>query len=495
MRARLLFALAAVLLAPAGRPASARERGVSTPLSDRLARRVASAGVKAGKLGLCVVSLETGAVVAEAGSATPLVPASVAKVVTAAAALDLLGPGWTYETSVDAYGTFDGATGRLEGDLVVHGSGDPNLSRRGHEGDPMWPLSTLAQGVAARGVRSVSGALVLDDAPFDRVFVHPSWSADDLSRWYGAPVGGLSFNDSCVSVTVRGAAEPGEPARLEFPSSSGPWPVVNASVTSAAGRPDVDGVWIDGRTRLRVEGSEPARVPYTFEKPVPDPLAWFGSAFLEALRRAGVAVAGGVAAAAAPPAQVEPCGGSRLAVVSSGLPATLRVMNKKSQNFYASLVFKACGAAREGVGSWEAGGRAVVASLARRGIADPGLRLVDGSGLSDDNRLTASALARLLASFDGDVLRGPVLRDSLAVPGEDGTLHKRLTDPKQRDAALRARVHAKTGTLKGVHSLVGYVDGREGARGYAFAVLLNASPADGDPKGLIDDLVRELLVE
>src|SRR5207247_1050066 len=115
-----------------------------------------------------------------------------------------------------------------------------------------------------------------------------------------------------------------------------PWPVLNAAVTSVAGRPDVDGAWIEGRTRLRVVGSEPARVPYTFEKPVPDPLAWFGSAFLEALRRAGVAVAGGARAATRPASRE----GSRLAAVVSGLPATLRVMNRKSQNFYASLVFK-----------------------------------------------------------------------------------------------------------------------------------------------------------
>src|SRR5438105_3866151 len=196
MRPRLAFALAAALLVPAARPAAARERAGAAPLAERIARRVAGAGVKPGKLGLCVVSLETGAVVAESGSATPLVPASVAKVATAAAALDLLGPGWAYETSVEAHGAFDGATGRLDGDLVVHGSGDPNLSRRGHEDDPLWPLSTLAQAVAEKGVKSVSGAVVLDDTPFDRAFVHPSWSADDLSRSYGAPVGGLAFNDS-----------------------------------------------------------------------------------------------------------------------------------------------------------------------------------------------------------------------------------------------------------------------------------------------------------
>ena len=99
-------------------------------------------------------------------------------------------------------------------------------------------------------------------------------------------------------------------------------------------------------------------------------------------------------------------------------------------------------------------------------------------------------LDRGLTSLDADLLRGPILHASLATPGADGTLEKRF-----REASVKSRVHAKTGTLKGVYSLVGYLDGVGASRGYAFAILLNGSPADGDPRDLIDDLVREMARE
>ncbi len=492
----VLATLAALFAGAVGvLPARLAPADATSSLPRRLAERVERARVRPGRIGVSVVSLDTAQSVYEVDAALPLVPASVAKLATAAAALDLLGPGWRYETSIDARGDVDAATGTLSGDLVVHGSGDPNLSRRLHDGEFLHPLRVLAEGVARAGIRRVTGALVLDDGPFDREGLHPSWSRSDLDDWYGAPVGGLSFNDNCVTVVVTGGGFVGGPAVVEAPATSGPWRLVGSVETAAGRRTEVGGMWLEGRTQLRVAGVIPPRAKYDFDTPVPDPLAFFGGALLQALRGQGVAVEGGAKPAAT---REDRARGRPLASVSHGLAETLRVMDRRSQNFYASLVFKACGALREGSGSWASGERAVLDALARRRVADAGLRVVDGSGLSRENRLSAGSLARLLASLDRDALRGPILRDSLAVPGEDGTLEKRF-----QDSSSRGRVHAKTGTLgrTGVHALAGYVDGRSGAassapsRGFAFAILLNASPADGDPRDLIDDLVREIARE
>jgi D-alanyl-D-alanine carboxypeptidase/D-alanyl-D-alanine-endopeptidase (penicillin-binding protein 4) len=299
-----------------------------------------------------------------------------------------------------------------------------------------------------------------------------------------------------VTVLVRGGADAGEAARVTTPATAGPW-ALEASVTTTYGaRPTVGGRFVatpprssavkDAAKRLRVEGDVPPRGEVAFDVPVPDPIAHFGGAFLSALAAEGVVVEGGARAAAS---EEDRRPGTRLAAFQSPLAPAVAVMDRRSHNFYASLLFKAAGAAREGAGSWESGERAVADVLARRGALDPGCRVVDGSGLARASRLTAGALARLLLSFDRDLLRGPVLRESLAVPGdEEGTMRKRL-----RDADARARVRVKTGTLEGVRALAGYVDGRDGSRGYAFAVLLNASPADGDARDLLDDVVRELL--
>jgi D-alanyl-D-alanine carboxypeptidase/D-alanyl-D-alanine-endopeptidase (penicillin-binding protein 4) len=485
-RAWLLVAILAAgtlrVPAAAGAPATTAS-GVGRRVLDRFQR----GGLKAGKAGLCVVSLDTGELVAESSASLPLVPASVAKLATAATALDLLGPGHRFTTSVEARGAVD-AGGTLSGDLVVRGSGDPNLSKRGKPDDPMFPLRDLAAAVAGRGIRRVAGSLVLDDGGFDRRWVHPSWPAGDVAKAYGAGVAGLSWNDACVTVLVRGASSPGGAARVEAPSTAGPWSLENAVETVAGGRAAVGGRWVESGKSLRVEGDVAPGAEVLFDVPVPDPLAHFGAAFAQALASAGVVVAGGVRPAELP-ADRRP--GTTVASFESALAPTLAVMNRRSQNFYAASVFKACGAAFEGAGSWEAGERAAADALARRGAFDPGSRVVDGAGLSKDDRLTAGGLARLLASFDRDLLRGPVLRASLATPGDpDGTLRKRLLEPE-----ARARARLKTGSLSnaGVHALAGYVEGRGGKRGFAFAVLLGAVPQDGDANDLLDDVVRELL--
>lgn len=429
--AAVLFLCLGLALTGRAGSAYAREGARRAPLAVRIEARVAAGGLRAGSYGISVLALDPPGIVFERDALKPLVPASVAKVVTAAAALDLLGPGWTYATTLSARGTFDAATGTLHGHLVLHGTGDPNLSRRGLEPKAPHPLARLAKTAAEAGVRLVTGALVLDDGPFDREYVHPSWAPGDVASWYGAPVAGLSIDDGCALIAVKGGSA---------------------------------------------------------ERPVKDPLGSTGEAMVAALKAAGVRVAQGWRPALDARDRAP---GTTVATVENDLATTLRVMNRRSQNFYASLVFKACGAAREGVGSWETGGRAVADAVSRRGVPADGVRLVDGSGLSRDNRLTAAALSRLLASLDADVLRGPLLRDSLALPGDDeGTLRRRLSDP---DA--KARVRAKTGTLSGVHALAGYVDGKDGARGWAFAIILNRNPGDGPATDLIDDVVREILDE
>ena len=467
-----------------------RERTTATaPLADRLGARVAASGARPGKLGVLVLDLATGATVYARDADAALVPASVAKLATSVAALDLLGPGYEFETSLDARGTFDAASGTLTGDLIVHGAGDPGLSKRGHETDPLWPLSTFAKAIASRGVRRVVGSVVLDDGPFDRQFVHPSWRAKDLDDWYGAPVAGLNFNDACVTVLVTAAASDGQAARVSAPSSSGPWPLGGSVRTWDERRTEVGALWTQDRASLQVSGGIPAGQDYAFDTPVPDPLRYFGGAFLAALRLERVEVSAGTRLAATA-ADREP--GTRVASVSNALGPTLRIMNKHSQNLYAEQLFKACGAEREGLGSWASGERAVTAVLLARGIRMEGLRVVDGSGLSTESRLSAASVARLLVSLDADPLRGPLLRDSLAVPGQEGTLSKRLKDP-----ASRARLRAKTGTLghTGVHALAGTVDGASGGRGLAFAILCNDTRLGESPRDLIEALVREMLEE
>lgn len=490
-RLALVLLLAALSSAPLAAEVGAE--AAAPPWAERLERRLGEAGVPASEIGVAVLTLERAPrLVFARGQAQPLVPASVAKVLTAAAALDLLGPAHVFTTRVSARGRL--RDGVLEGDLVLHGTGDPSLSGRLSGGAPTVVLDELAAAVAGAGVRQVAGDLVLDDGPFDRAFVHAGWTDADKEKWYGAPVGGLAFNDSCLDITVAPGSGLDAGGRVDLPSTSGAWEVQNLTTTVQGARNVVGAAWSSSGAVLQVRGQVAlSAAPYTFHVPVPDPLAFTGAAFRQRLAAAGVRVTGGVRPAGGPEDRAP---GRVLAQHGSSLSDALRVMNRQSQNFYAGQLFKASGAALTGEGSWASGQAAVAEMLRRRGLDDGGsTAIVDGSGLARANRTTAGTVALLLASFERDLLRGPVLLDSLAAPGEPGTLDDRLLN-----RFTKGRLRAKTGTLAqaGVYSMAGVIDARAatrsapGAPGLVFAVFVNRRTWKGDPRSLIDDLVTLL---
>jgi serine-type D-Ala-D-Ala carboxypeptidase/endopeptidase (penicillin-binding protein 4) len=185
------------------------------------------------------------------------------------------------------------------------------------------------------------------------------------------------------------------------------------------------------------------------------------TAFRDALRNAGVAVAGPVRSAAAD-AWSEP-----LASVSSPtVAAMVRFMDRESDNFTAEMLLKQLGLAEVDRGTSAAGATVVMQTLAEAGVPMTGVRIVDGSGLSRLDRLTTSALGSLLKIAWADPTVRPALLAALPVAGVNGTLQNRLRKPP-----ARGRVLAKTGTTDSASSLSGYVSDR-----YAFAVMQNGYP-------------------
>ena len=179
----------------------------------------------------------------------------------------------------------------------------------------------------------------------------------------------------------------------------------------------------------------------------------------DALVRAGVAVAGRPGLGVAPPDAA-----SLASDVSAPLAEIVRVMNHESDNFYAEMLLKGIAAAAGKSGSSSLGGKLVVATMAEAGIPVEGVQIVDGSGLSSLDRLTASALVGVLRAGLADPSIRSAFVGSLAVAGRSGTLSSRLP-------TLRGRVKGKTGTTNLACTLSGYV-----GRNYAFAVLQNGNP-------------------
>ncbi len=384
------------------------------------------------------------------------IPASNAKLLTAAAAVVLLGEDFHFETKI---GQTPG------GALVVRGDGDPNLSGRFFDGDPGRVLRLMARDVAAKGVREAT-ELVLDASRFDDEYVHAGWPRVQAERWYCAPVAALVYNDSCWDVTVYPRPRVGAAARVDVQPSLIGASVANRCETIAAGQHVVH-VGRGQETDLEVRG----RILRTSagvsgHVAVRDPVEFFGRGLLAALRAEGVRVAGGVRRGRPPRAKP-------LVAYRSDLRRTLKVMLTDSQNLYAECTLK-----RLGSGSFAAGGEAVLRALARLEVDPGGLVIADGSGLARANRVTARALYDTLHAMR----TRPIFLEALAAGGE-GTLRRRYRE-------LGTRVRAKTGTIRGVRSLSGYVTGR-GGEPYVFVILANGKSARS-ARRLQDRVVRIL---
>jgi serine-type D-Ala-D-Ala carboxypeptidase/endopeptidase (penicillin-binding protein 4) len=396
----------------------------------------------------------------------PMVPASNMKLVTTAAALARLGPEFAHETRL--LGAPPAAT--LTGDLVVVGEGDPTISRR-FDADPL--LADWAEAVWSAGVRKVTGDIVADDRAFDDARLHPDWDPDDAEHWYGAEVSALSLNDNCLDVTVAG----GERARVTLAPDTGYVTIDLAAAMTQDRRQHVFSIARAGedRRRLRVTGKVWTRADgQESSVPVTDPALFFATVLRERLVARGIAVDGVARRAREGDATPRFTYHRRRAP----LLRTLEVTNHRSLNLYAECLLKTLGRRCGAGGTWAAGAE-VLTAFARECGADEGEVVArDGSGLSREDRLSADALV--------DVLRVAVARpgfvETLAAPGEEGTLERRL-----RDLPAGATVRAKTGTLRGVAALSGVL--QLGERRVIFALIGNGG---GGGREQLDDVVRAL---
>ncbi len=243
----------------------------------------------------------------------------------------------------------------------------------------------------------------------------------------------------------------------------------------------------------RIKGRCAKRWPFNSVS-FPDPGLLFADSLRTFLAGRGVSVAGTIRRARVR----EPGGGlpaslTVLARRSTGIADVLRRAGKDSQNLFAECLLKRVGyawAKKQGAadpqGSWSLGAQAVVALTKRAGIDTRGLVVADGSGLSRDNACSARQLTSLLA-WTATRGAGPSVHDSLSVAGVDGSLRKRLKE-------MPGRIVAKTGTMRGVRTLAGYVDTNVGSK-YAFAVMFNGYKGPSTPYRKIQDRFCRVLVE
>ncbi len=455
--------------APGASSAPAEDTTELRALPPEVTAALRRAQLPADALVAVVHDASTGRRVLEHQPARPVNPASLMKLLTTAAALDKLGPAWAWSTPVWLRGSV--RDGVLEGDLHIQGRGDPGITQ-----ERLWLLLRRVQQL---GVRSIRGDIVIDQSAFAVPDIDPAAFDGEGLRPYNVRPAALMINLRSHVYSFVPDAAAGVARVLAEPPLAG-W-TIDRTVPLAAGP---CGDWRAGLkatiepSRTRFAGSYPAACG-ELNWPVADPdPASFDSRAIQGLWREMGGSLDGKVREGPPPAGLAPS----FDATSMPLLDTVRGINKFSNNVMAQQLFLSLAlqaapqqpatpqAAREAMQQWL---QSRLGDLAQEAVVD------NGSGLSRDNRVSGRLLAKLLLqAYDSPVMSE--LMSSLPISGVDGTL--------RRSRATPGRAHLKTGSLRDVAGVAGYVLSNSGKR-YVLVAIVN-HPQAGAARPALDALVQ-----
>ena len=519
------------------RPEAAEQEKKPAPkrdLSKEIAAVLSQPPLNRAHWGVDVVDLDTGKALYSENSDQLFLPASNAKLFTTAAALAIAGPDYRFRTTVEADGKIDD-NGRLLGDLVIVGRGDPNISGRvlpyALKTQRVAPhtqiLEEMADQVARNGLKIVDGDLIGDDTFYAFERYGEGWAWDDLQWIDGAPVSALTFNDNVVFVNVLPAEHPGDKAVVTVEPETTYYELDNRVVTSSAGAPKRVGMHRDpGSKKIVLWGSLPLgdsgmKEPMSIE----DPAEFVAQLFRTMLERRGITIRGNARARHGEAEQffdqqvphapnAAPAGATASPVNPAISPAMqpqestdlnrssnqvlvshfsapliddIRVTNKVSENLHAELALRLAGKLRGYGGSFEGGVAAVKQFLLQAGLKEDEFTFLDGSGLSRRDLVTPAATVQLLI-YAARQPWGPAFEESLPVSGVDGSLSDRF-----QKTPASGLIHAKTGSLSHVNALSGYGHTQAGKR-FVFSIFCNDHNVTASRALVAIDAVVKLLV-
>jgi D-alanyl-D-alanine carboxypeptidase/D-alanyl-D-alanine-endopeptidase (penicillin-binding protein 4) len=498
-------------------PSSAVQGKVRPDLGQFRARLEAIlAGAHANKAywGVLVADRETGATLYEWNADRYFAPASNAKIFTTAFTLAALGPDHRFHTTLESQGAL-GGDGRLSGDLILVGRGDPDLSNRKfpyagkveRDGPVERVLAEMADAAVERGLREVDGDIVGDDSYFPYDPDPAGWSVGDLFFTFGAPVSAIAFNENSFSVEVQPGARPGDPVTLIVEPAAALDTFGHELTTVAADlQPDFSVVRRPGTNFILLRGSVPAaHAPIRLDFAMSEPAETAARVLKHLLETRGVRVTGGVHVRHAPPPQRSAKGLPQFAAesapllpeanslvlaehISPPLIESIRLTNKISQNLHAELFLRTVAREKTGIGSSDDGLRLEQDFFKAAGIADGDVLFSDGAGLARDDLVKPVAVVQLLR-YVARQPWGPAYLATMPVAGVDGTLEDRMRQP-----AVSGLIQAKTGSLEHTHALSGYATTLSGEY-LVFAIFGNNDPEHGRDATAVLDTIGAAMIE
>ena len=417
------------------------------------------AGIPLDHVAVRVQPLDAAEPVLSHNAEAALNPASVMKLVTSFAALNQLGPGYKWKTEVWANGTIE--DGVLTGDLVIKGYGDPTLTL-----ERMW---LLQRALRARGVQHIRGNLVLDTSHFDLPKLDSGAFDDEPLALYNATPGALVTNFNAITLRLK---PEGEQVRVTSDVALNGVVLTSQLVLEEkaecnVGKDAIKPMVFAGERRVLAISGRYARGcgEQILSLNLFDSATTFDLIFRGLWGESGGTLSGTTESGRAPAS--EPL----FKFASTPLTDALTKLNKYSNNLMTRNLLLTLGAEKYGApATLEKGIDAVTDALKQREVSTRKLVLENGAGLSRIERISAAALTQLLHA----AYRSPLFSEfesALPIVAIDGTLKKRFNG-----SALAGNAHLKTGSLRDVSALAGYVYTRSGQR-VSFVMLVNHTNA------------------
>jgi D-alanyl-D-alanine carboxypeptidase/D-alanyl-D-alanine-endopeptidase (penicillin-binding protein 4) len=455
----MLTRIVTVFLVFVSMVSSGQEKALKSILSD--------SSMTSSSISLCILDTSNGETVCEYNSGESLIPASVLKLVTTSASLELLGPDYRFRTRLYYSGNLNRQTGLLKGNIVIVGGGDPALGSSYFREHYSGFLTNWITEIRKIGIKTVEGRIIVDDSRYNHQPVPPKWLWEDIGNYYGAGAYGLSIFDNTLEIHLKTSENGSIPLITRIEPEVDGIEITNLLISSGNSdkgyvfsAPYNDYIWMTGSVPEN-------RDDFVLKASITDPPLLFAKLFGKMLDSAGIKVSScpGTTRLLNVPSEF-----SRVLIdemTSPPLSRIVEIINHQSINFFAEHLLKEMGKIFMDKGTTEAGIEVIYRFLEDSCIETTGMFLEDGSGMSPMNAVTSGNITRLLCFEINRAKYFDEFYNSLPEAGKKGTIKNYFEDP-----VFDSNLRAKSGSMTRVRSYAGYFRTNAGID-MAFCVIVN----------------------
>ena len=445
-----------------------KAQSIVAQLNDAVKYLEADSQLKHGIIGFSVIDSKTGKPVFERNAQLGLAAASCQKVITGGAAFELLRKDYRYKTGLGYGGKIKDSL--LDGDLYIIGSGDPTLgSWRYASTTDSSILKRWVSALKRLGVKRISGHIIGDDVKFSHQLIPGGWIWDDVGNYYGAGAGALNWRENQYDLVLRSGKKPGDPVEVvSVHPENDAGPFLNELKSAEEGSGDQAYIYLPSLMNIGLlSGTIPVKQNrFSISGSITNPTLKVAGELEKALFFQHI-VCSGESGIIGGNISLLPDTSKASVIFDTYLSPPLDSITywflKKSINLYGEALIKTIAYEKAGKGSTQKGVEIVKDFWSRQGIDKSAINILDGSGLSPQNRITAHALVQVM-----QYARSRSWFSSFynALPEING-------------------LKMKSGSIGGARSFTGYSKGKDGAE-YIFAIIIN------NYDGSAGDIVRKM---